>query len=289
MTSDIPAYPPGFPPIRSLADRVPLTNGTSMPRLGLGTYRSADGAEVEHEVSFALELGYRGIDTASLYGNEVGVGRAIAASGIAREELFVATKVWNDEQGYEGTLAAFERSLGRLGMDYVDLYLIHWAIPGLMADTWRAMEELHHSGRTKAIGVCNFLVHHLDELSAIAEVPPTVDQVEHHPYFQQPALRGYCHEHGIVLQAWAPVMRGRVYDVPEIVEIAERHGVTPAQVSIRWILQHGVTTIPKSVHDDRIRQNADVFGFELTAEEMAAMDALDRAERLGPDPDRFSR
>ena len=275
------------PPIRSLADRVPLTGGTTMPRLGLGTYRSADGEEVEHEVAVALALGYRGIDTASLYGNEAGIGRAVAASGVSREKVFIATKVWNDEQGYAGTLGAFERSLERLGVGYVDLYLVHWPIPDLMADTWRAMEELYALGRTRAIGVCNFLVHHLEALSNFASVMPMVDQVEHHPYLQQPALREHCRDTGIVLQAWAPVMRGRVFDVPVLVDIAACHDVTPAQVSIRWILQHDVTTIPKSVHDARIRQNADVFGFSLSAEEMAAIDRLDREERLGPDPDRF--
>jgi methylglyoxal/glyoxal reductase len=276
-----------FPPIRSLADRVPLAGGTTMPRLGIGTYRSADGSEVVDEVSFALEIGYRGIDTASMYGNEVGVGRAVAASGINRADLFVATKVWNDEQGYKGTLSAFERSLERLGTDYVDLYLIHWPIPGVMADTWRAMEELRASGCAKAIGVCNFLVHHLETLAGFASMLPEVDQVEHHPYLQQPQLREYCRSEGIVLQAWAPVMRGRAASVPALVEIAERHDATPSQVSIRWILQHGVTTIPKSVHRDRIRENADVFRFELTDEEMGAIDLLDRSERLGTNPDRY--
>jgi diketogulonate reductase-like aldo/keto reductase len=258
-----------------------------MPRLGLGTYKSAAGEEVEREVGWALDLGYRGIDTASLYGNEAGVGEAVAASGVARDELFVATKVWNDEQGYESTLAAFDRSLGRLGMEYVDLYLIHWPIPGTMAATWRAMEELLDAGRTRAIGVCNFLPHHLERLSGFASVPPAVDQIELHPYNQLPELREYCREHYVALQAWAPVMRGRVYDVAEIVEIAAGHEVTPAQVAIRWTLQHGVTTIPKSVHEERIRENADVFGFELAEDEMAAIDALDRGQRLGPDPDRF--
>ena len=166
---------------------------------------------------------------------------------------------------------------------------MHWAIPGLMAGTWRAMEEILASGRTKAIGVCNFLQHHLEELAESGTLPPAVNQIEHHPYLQQPSLRDYCREQGIVLQAWAPVMRGRVFDIPVIVAVAERHGVSPAQVTIRWILQHDVTTIPKSVHDERIRENADVFGFELTAEEMAAIDALDRGEHIGPDPDRFSR
>lgn len=277
-----------FPPIVSLADRVPLSSGATMPRLGLGTYKSAGGREVVSEVTAGLELGYRGIDTASLYGNEVGVGRAIAESGVPRGELFVATKVWNDDQGYRATLDAFDRSLEKLRMDYVDLYLIHWPIPELMAATWRAMEEIYESRCARTVGVCNFLAHHLEELCAVATVPPAVNQVEHHPHLQQPQLREYCRDKGVVLQAWAPVMRGRVFDVPILVEIAERHGVTPAQVSIRWILQHEVTTIPKSVHSERVRENADVFGFELSPADMAAIDALDRGERMGPDPDRFA-
>ncbi len=279
-----------YPPVVSLADRIPLTGGTSMPRLGLGTYRSRPGFEVEHEVGFGLtEVGYRGIDTAALYGNEDGVSRAVKASGVPRDEVFIATKVWNDDQGYGRTLAAFDRSLHQLDMDYVDLYLIHWPDPRLMESTWRAMEEIHASGRARAIGVCNFLVHHLEALLAFAEVPPAVDQAEHHPYLQQPALREFCRCEGIALQAWAPVMRGRVFDEPVLARIGEAHDKTAAQVSIRWILQHGVTTIPKSVHDERIRENADVFDFELSPAEMGAIDALDRRERIGPDPDRYIR
>ena len=277
-----------YPPIASIADRVPLSNGTAMPRLGLGTYRAEPGHDVEHEVVVALGLGYRGIDTASLYRNEEGVGRAVRAGSVPREELFVATKVGNEEQGYESTLAAFERSLGRLEMDYVDLYLIHWPRRTLMADTWKAMEEIYASGRARAIGVCNFLVHHLEALAALGTIPPMVDQVEHHPRLQQPALREFCRANGIAMQAWAPIMRGRVFQIPELAQIGERHGVTAAQVSIRWILQHGVTTIPKSIHDERIRENADVFGFELTDAEMAAIDILDERQRIGPDPDRYA-
>lgn len=271
--------------IRSLSDHVRLNNGTAIPRLGFGTYKATAGTEVEDALRTALDLGYRGIDTAALYNNEESIGRVIRESGIPREELFVTTKVWNSDQGHDRTMRAFDESLRKLGLDYVDLYLIHWPIPRLMRETWEAMEEIARSGRSKAIGVCNFLVHHLEELSGIAEIPPAVDQVEHHPYLAQPDLRDYCHENDIVMQAWAPVMRGRVNLVPTLVEIAARHDKTPAQVSLRWILQHGVVTIPKSVHENRIRENADVFDFTLSAEEMAAIDALDRHERLGPDPD----
>jgi len=222
-----------------------------------------------------------------MYGNEEGVGRAIARSGVPRDELFVATKMWNDEQGYTRTLAACENSLRRLGLDHVDLYLVHWPVPGLLADTWRAMEELLAAGRVRAIGVCNFLEPHLEELRSVANTQPAVDQVEHHPRLQQAGLRDYLQVRGITMQAWAPIMRGGVARVPEIVEIAAAHGKTPAQVAIRWILQHGVTTIPKSVHEARIAENADVYDFELSADEMAAIDGADRGERLGRHPNSF--
>jgi diketogulonate reductase-like aldo/keto reductase len=275
--------------LRSLTDTVEIAPGVLMPRLGLGTFRSQPGAEVEHEVTWGLEVGYRGIDTASMYGNEDGVGRAIAASGVPRDELFIATKLWNDEQGYDNTLAACERSLTRLGLDHVDLYLVHWPMPDTTRDTWRAMQKLHEDGRARAIGVCNFLVPHLEDLLAFADVPPAVDQVEHHPRLQQPLLRDFLRGHGITMQAWAPIMRGGVAQIPEIVGIARTHGKTPAQVTIRWILQHGVTTIPKSVHRERIGENADVYDFELSDAEMAVIHSLDRAERLGRHPDSFAR
>jgi len=273
----------------SLEDRVLIAPGVSMARLGLGTYKSAEGPDVEGEVSYGLERGYRHVDTAALYGNERGVGSALRASGLARDQYTVATKVWNSDQGYEATLKAFDASLERLGLEYVDLYLIHWPMPKHTRDTWRAMEEIHASGRAKAIGVCNFLVHHLEDLLSFADVPPALDQVEHHVRLQQPGLRAFCREHGITLQAWAPIMRGRVCDIPEVVEIAGRHGKTAAQVALRWILQHGVTTIPKSVHRERVAENADVFDFELTTEEMAALDGLDREARIGGHPDQFAK
>lgn len=273
----------------SIAERVQIAPGVLMPRLGLGTYRSEPGPEVEEQVTFGLSIGYRGIDTAALYGNEQGVGRAIHRSGLAREEIFIATKVWNDDQGFDSTLAAFDASLKRLGLDFVDLYLIHWPRPHSIPDTWRAMERLHTQGLARAIGVCNFLEPHLEELAEYATVPVAVNQIEHHPWLQQPGLREYCSSHGITMQAWAPVIRGHAAEIPELVEIGVRHGKSPAQVSIRWILQHGVTTIPKSVHESRIAQNADVFDFDLDDAEMAVIDALDRGQRLGPDPDAMRR
>lgn len=271
----------------SIRDTVTLSNGVEMPVLGFGTYRSAPGGETRHSVLTALEVGYRSIDTAALYENEADVGDAVRESGLPRESVFVATKVWNDDQGYERTLAAFERSYELLDLGYVDLYLVHWAIPALMAGTWRAMEEILASGRTRAIGVCNHMPHHLEALLSLAEAPPTVNQVEFHPRLQLPELQRFCRDHHIALEAWAPIMRGRVAEIPELVEIAGRHGKTPAQVALRWMLQLGVVTIPKSVHESRIRENADLYDFELTAEEMATVAALDTGERLGPDPARF--
>jgi diketogulonate reductase-like aldo/keto reductase len=274
--------------LRSIDDRVEVGPGVRMARLGLGTYKTAEGPEVEDAVSYGLELGYRHVDTAALYGNEAGVGRALRASGIPRDDYTVATKVWNSDQGRKATLEAFERSLERLGLEYVDLYLVHWPLPNLTADTWRAMEEVHASGRARAIGVCNFLVHHLDDLLSFAEVPPALDQVEHHVRLQQPDLREYCAAQGITLQAWAPIMRGRVTEIPEVVEIGRRHGKTATQVAIRWILGHGVAAVPKSVHRERIAENADIFDFALDEAEMRVLDALDRGERVGSHPDQFS-
>jgi diketogulonate reductase-like aldo/keto reductase len=271
--------------LHSLTDTVDIAPGVAMPRLGVGTYKAVVGGDVESEVAEALRIGYRGIDTAALYRNEDGVGRTVRASGIPREDLFIATKVWNSEQGYDLTLAAFRDSMVQLGMDYVDLYLMHWPLEGKMRDTWRAMEEILASGRARAIGVCNFLPHHLEELLSFASVPPTIDQVEFHPRLQQPELQAFCREHGIVQQAWAPLMRGGVFRIPELVAIAEEHGKTAAQVSIRWILQLGVTTIPKSIHAERLQENAEVYDFDLSDEEMAVIGSLDRNERIGPHPD----
>jgi methylglyoxal/glyoxal reductase len=275
------------PELHSLADTVEIAPGVAINRLGLGTYRADEGPDVQREIRYGLSIGYRTIDTASLYGNEQSVGETVRESGIPREEVFVATKLWNTDQGYDSALSAFDRSLERLGFDHVDLYLVHWPIAEKMRDTWRAMEDILASGRTRAIGVCNFLVHHLDELSAFANVPPTLDQIEHHPRLQQPELVEYCREHGIAVQAWAPIMRGRVSLVPELVHIAQSHDKTPAQVTLRWILQRGVITIPKSIHERRVAENADVYDFALSESEMAMIESLDRGERIGPDPNRF--
>lgn len=274
--------------LTSLADTVEIAPGVHMPRLGLGTYRSNEGPDVEGEVEYGLSIGYRLIDTAALYGNEASIGKVVRASGIAREEVFITTKLWNSDQGYESALAAFDRSLDKLGMDYVDLYLVHWPWPAKMAETWRAMEELLASGRTRSIGVCNHLPHHLDQLAGTATTMPAVDQCEFHPLLQQPELLSACAQRGITLQAWAPVIRGRVNLIPELVQIAADHNKTPAQVSIRWILQKGVVTIPKSVHPARIAENCDVYDFELSDNEMAVIDGLDKSQRIGPHPDGYA-
>lgn len=271
----------------SISDTVRLASGAKMPLLGLGTYRAAEGPAVERAVTTALRLGYRSIDTASLYGNEASIGRALRTGGVPRTEVFLATKVWNDEQGYSDTLQALRRSLDRLGTDYVDLYLVHWPVPRYIAQTWRAMEELHRTGKAKAIGVCNFFVHHLDALAEFAEVAPMVNQFEFHPELQQPELVGYCREHGIQVEAWAPTMRGGVLEIPELVSIGKARGKTAVQVTLRWMLQKGIAAIPKSVHPERVAENCDIFDLELTPEEVDAIDRLDKGHRIGPHPDEF--
>ncbi len=262
-----------------------LHNGMDIPQLGMGVWRSEPGAETEQAVHWALDIGYRHIDTAAIYQNEADVGKAVAASGVPREQVFVTTKVWNTDQGYDTTLQAFQTSLDKLGMEYVDLFLIHWPVKGKFKETWRALEQIYGEGRAKAIGVSNFLVHHLNDLLGSAKVKPMVNQVEFHPRLQQPELLAFDQKNDIAHEAWAPIMKGRVNNVPEIQAIAKAHGKTPVQVTIRWELQKGVVTIPKSVHQERIASNADVFGFELSASEMATIDGLDREERIGPHPD----
>lgn len=258
-----------------------------MPWLGLGVLHIAEGEAVENTVRWGLETGYRHIDTAAIYGNEVGVGRAIKQSDVPRADIFVTTKVWNRDQGYAQTLAAFEASLERLGMDYVDLYLVHWPVEGKYIETWRALETIYDSGRARAVGVSNFLVHHLENLLAEARIGPMVDQVEFHPYLQQPDLQAFCRQHQIQLEAWRPIMKGQVNQLPELVELGQKYGKTPVQITLRWMVQRGVVAIPKSEQQARIQSNADIFDFELAAEELAVIDGLDRRERLGADPDNF--
>ena len=263
-----------------LTDAATLHNGVKMPWLGLGVWMAADGEEVQRAVRWAIEIGYRHIDTAAVYRNEVGVGQAIKDSGIARDELFVTTKVWNADQGYETTLAAFDESMKKLQLDYLDLYLIHWAVPGKYLETWRALEKLYRDGRVRAIGVANFMPEHLQDVMDHSEVKPMVDQVEFHPLLTQRPLLEFCRANQIQLEAWSPLFRGgEVLSDPAIVEIAKTHGKTPAQVILRWDLQQEVITIPKSVHKERIQENSEVFDFTLSAEEMDRIAALDANRR----------
>lgn len=268
---------------------VTLNNGVRMPQLGFGVWQVPDD-EAATAVTTALESGYRSIDTAAIYQNERGTGQAVAASGIPREELFVTTKLWNSEQGYDSTMRAFEASLDKLGLDHVDLYLIHWPLPSKDAyvDTYRAFEKIHADGRARAIGVSNFLPEHLERLIGETSIVPAVNQIELHPQLQQAASREAHARHGIATEAWSPLGQGKgLLDVPAIVAIARKHGRTPAQVVLRWHLQLGNVVIPKSVTPSRIRENIDVFDFELDTEDLAAIAALDENRRIGPDPAEF--
>lgn len=271
----------------NLQSTTTLHNGVQMPRVGLGVYKMEEGNDVKDAVLSAIDIGYRSIDTASFYKNEEGVGQALQETSVSREDLFVTTKVWNDEQGYEETLAAFDRSLEKLGLEYLDLYLIHWPVPGKYKDTWRALEKLYKEGKVKAIGVSNFMEHHLEDLLKDAEVKPVVNQVELHPRLAQPELRSFCEERGIQMEAWSPLARGKYFDAPILEELAEKYEKTPAQIILRWDVQHGIITIPKSTKAHRQKENADLFDFELTADEMKQIDDLNTGERNGPHPDEF--
>ena len=256
-----------------------------MPWFGLGVFKVQEGTEVEEAVKAAIKNGYRSIDTAAIYQNEEGVGKAIKESGVPREELFITSKVWNSDQGYETTLQAYETSLKKLGLEYLDLYLIHWPGKNKFKDTWRALEKLYNDGRVRAIGVSNFHIHHLEDLLTDAEIKPMVNQVEYHPHLTQKDLLAYCQKEGIQLEAWSPLKRGQLLDDPTINEIAKKYQKTPAQVILRWDLQTGVVTIPKSIKETRIIENADVFDFELTEEDIKGIDGLNKDERIGSNPD----
>ena len=274
--------------ISSIKDRALLNNGRGMPWLGFGVFKMSDGQEVEDAVKYALETGYRSIDTAAAYRNERGVGKAIRESGIPREDVFLTTKLWNEDQRKKRTLAAFEESLERLGTEYVDLYLVHWPVKGCYQETWQVMEEIYQSGRAKAIGVSNFQIHHLEDILRDSQTVPSVNQVEFHPFLIQPDLRDFCQSHQIQVEAWSPLMQGRIVTEPVVQKLTEKYEKTPAQIALRWDLQHRVVTIPKSSNPNRITENAQIFDFQLSQADMDVLDALDEGKRIGPDPDNFN-
>jgi diketogulonate reductase-like aldo/keto reductase len=257
-----------------------------MPQFGLGVWRSKAGSETEDAVRYALEAGYIHIDTAALYANEREVGKIVQSGIIPREKIFVTSKVWTDKLSYTGAKQAFNETMAKLGFDYLDLYLIHWPVNDWQG-AWRAMEEIYKDGRVRAIGVSNFLQHHLETLFDFAGIRPTVNQYEMHPYLQQASLREFCEENDIAVTAWAPIMKGDVLKVPELIEIGEKYSKTAVHVSLRWLLQLGVIAIPKSVHQNRIIDNADIFDFELSDDDMTVINSLDKDNRVGPHPDSF--
>ena len=262
-----------------------LNTKDKMPMLGLGVYKATGPNEVETAISYALESGYRLIDTASVYKNEDGVGRAVKSSSVSREELFITTKVWNTAQRIGNIEGAFERSLERLQLDYVDLYLIHWPVPGCYLETWKSLEKIYESGRAKAIGVSNFEISNLEELFETSGIVPAVNQIEYHPLFNQSELCAYCQERGIAVQAYAPLARGAYLNRDTLIRIGAKYGKSAAQAGLRWMIQKGISVIPKSTHPDRIASNADIFDFELTDIEMKAIDALDEKFRSSGMPE----
>ncbi|MFJ7851643.1 aldo/keto reductase [Peribacillus frigoritolerans] len=277
--------------VKNLQDTTTLHNGVKMPWFGLGVFKVEEGPELVNAVKVAIKHGYRSIDTAAIYENEEGVGQGIREglkeAGISREDLFVTSKVWNADLGYESTIAAYEKSLQKLGLEYLDLYLIHWPVEGKYKEAWRALETLYKEGKVKAIGVSNFQIHHLKDLMEDAEVKPMLNQVECHPRLTQKEVQAFCKEQGIQLEAWSPLMQGELLDNEVLQAIATKHGKSVAQVILRWDLQNGIVTIPKSTKEHRIVENSTVFDFELTEEEMNQIDGLNQNHRVGPDPDNF--
>ncbi len=276
--------------IKHLQDTIQLNNGINMPGIGLGVFQVENDATAEI-VKNAIEVGYRSIDTAAIYGNEAGVGegikQALATMDLKREDLFITSKVWNAGLSYDETVAAYEESLQKLGLEYLDLYLIHWPGKNKYAESWKALEDLYTAGKIKAIGVCNFNVSHLQDLLNSARVIPVINQVEFHPRLQQVELRAFCKEHNIQLEAWAPLMQGGLLEDPTIAEIAKKYGKSISQIILRWDIQNGVVTIPKTVNKERMVQNASIFDFSLTEEELQIINAMNLEKRVGPDPAEF--
>ncbi len=273
--------------ITDIKGSITLHNGVKMPYFGLGVYLSKDGSEVINAVKWAIQSGYRHIDTAAIYNNEEGVGEGIRASAIPREDIFLVSKVWNSEQGYDSTMEAFETSLQKLNTEYLDLYLIHWPVKGKYKETWKALEELYRQKRIRAIGVSNFLQHHLEDLLTEASIVPMVNQMEFHPYLVQQDLLDFCRSKNIQYEAWSPLMQGKIFEMDVFKEMALKYKKTIAQIVLRWDLQKGVVTIPKSSKRQRIIDNAAIFDFSISKEDMTVLDKLDKGKRFGPDPDNF--
>ncbi|WP_027962945.1 aldo/keto reductase [Halalkalibacillus halophilus] len=273
--------------INSLQDRIQLNNGINIPGIGLGVYKVWEDQEAADTVRTAINQGYRLIDTASFYDNEVGVGQGVQEADANREDVFITSKVWNEEQGYDETLRAFEQSLQKLNMDYLDLYLIHWPVTGKYEDTWKAMERLYSEGMIKSIGVSNFHKHHLEKLFVKANEKPVVNQVEFHPHLIQREVKQYCEREDIKLEAWSPLKRGQVLEEDVIVSLAEKYQKTPAQIILRWDIEQEVITIPKSTNEKRMKENTDIFDFQLTKEEVETINNLHCDSRTGPNPDEF--
>ncbi len=268
----------------NIESTVKLNNNVRIPVLGLGVYQTPPGRVTQNAVKFALSIGYRHVDTARIYGNEADVGEAVRKSGVPREQLFVTTKLWNGDQGYDSTLRACEASLKRLGFDYLDLYLIHFPVPETRKESWKAMETLLQKGKCRAIGVSNFTIPHLEDLLETHEVIPAVNQVEFHPFLYQKELLEYCQRKGIQVEAYSPLARGERFKHPRITALATKYSKTPAQLMLRWGLQHGLVVIPKSTREERIRENSQVFDFEISAEDMRSLDSLNEDLRLNWDP-----
>ncbi|MBS4218294.1 aldo/keto reductase [Bacillus sp. FJAT-49711] len=276
---------------KSLQNTTTLHNGVNMPWFGLGVFKVEEGPELVNTVKFAIKHGYRSIDTAAIYENEEGVGQGIREgikeAGISRKDLFVTSKVWNSDLGYESTIKAYETSLNKLGLDYLDLYLIHWPVENKYKEAWRALETLYKEGKVRAIGVSNFQVHHLQRLLKDAEVKPMINQVEYHPNLTQIEVKTFCRRNGIQLEAWSPLMQGQLLDHPTLMELSRKYNKSVPQIILRWDFQNGVVTIPKSTKEQRIVENANIFDFKIISKDMELIDSLDQNLRVGPDPDNF--
>jgi len=265
-----------------------LNNGYEIPNLGLGTFRLTDKKEILSSVTYALEIGYRHIDTAAIYQNENEIGTAIKQSGIKRQDIFITSKLWNSEQGYEKTLKAFDETLNKLQTDYLDLYLIHWAVKDKYIETWKAFEELYSKGVIKSIGVSNFQIHHLDDLLNNSKIKPAVNQIELHPLLTQIELRNYCNDKNIYVESWSPIAKGKILNEETLLKIAKKHNKTAAQIIIRWHIENNLIVIPKSATLARIKENFEVYDFKLDNQDILEINMMNKNQRIGHDPDNFN-